>query len=218
MGKILKKLISLVIAVLIAFGALSYGLSPSEPIKNENRLCNVDERIDVSAINKDVIKGAKIEGDKLKVDMVFNNYVFNKILKYNLMKYGNQDMEAFEFKLEGEELVVMIPQKIGPFKSQVNVYMKFGSSKDKLVLTIDKVLLGKIKIPNSIISSKIEEMSRKTDRITAEKNNILVDFNSVDMGIRNMRIEDGKMKYQIIVTKDDVEKIGINLIDNMFDF
>lgn len=218
MKKLIKRLTVIIIVVVIILGGLAYGLTPEFPIKNENRLCNVDERINLSAINKDVIKDVNIREGNLYVDMSFNNYTFNKILKYDLLKYGNQSMEAYEFKLEGNNLIIMAPEKVGPIKTQISLYLTMSSKNNKMVLTVEKALLGKIKIPKYIVSDKIEEMGTQSDRITTDGNKIYIDLNSVDMGMRDMKIKNSKISYTLVVTREDIKDIGINLIDDMFDF
>lgn len=217
--KLIKKIVILVVIIFVIIGGVSYGLKPSEPIENNNRLCNVDERIDVAQINKRVIKSVSLKDGNVYVDMNLNDYTFKKLLKYNLIKYGNQSLEAYAINLKGDYIVIQAPQKIGPFKSQVDIYTKLRSDKENIVLEVEKVKVGKITVPKSIVDNKLDSMvPAGIDRISAEKGNIFINFNNVDLGIERISVQDGILKIRFKLTKDDVKNIGIDIIDHMFDF
>ncbi|MBC2577878.1 hypothetical protein HLB30_05020 [Peptostreptococcus russellii] len=219
MKGILKKIITLLVLVFVLIAAAGYSLKATDPIDDKDRLCNVDERMDVAQINKRVIKSVGLQGDGAIVDMELNNYTFRKLLKYNLVKYGKQDFEAYSFNLRGDKLLVQAPKKIGPFDSQIDVWMSLGNDKDNMILSVDKVKVGKIPLPKSLVDNKLDDMvSLGVDRISTEKGKIYISLNNVDLGIEKMYIKDSNLKLKLKITKDDIRKIGIEIIDSLFDF
>lgn len=219
MKGILKKIITLLVLVFVLIAAAGYSLKATDPIDDKDRLCNVDERMDVAQINKRVIKSVGLQGDGAVVDMELNNYTFRKLLKYNLVKYGKQDFEAYSFNLRGDKLLVQAPKKIGPFDSQIDVWMSLGNDKDNMILSVDKVKVGKIPLPKSLVDNKLDDMvSLGVDRISTEKGKIYISLNNVDLGIEKMYIKDSNLKLKLKITKDDIRKIGIEIIDSLFDF
>nr|WP_307760267.1 hypothetical protein [uncultured Peptostreptococcus sp.] len=219
MKGILKKIITLLVLVFVLIAAAGYSLKATNPIDDKDRLCNVDERMDIAQINKRVIKSVSLQGDGAIVDMELNNYTFRKLLKYNLVKYGKQDFEAYSFNLRGDKLLVQAPKKIGPFDSQIDVWMSLGNDKDNMILSVDKVKVGKIPLPKSLVDNKLDDMvSLGVDRISTEKGKIYISLNNVDLGIEKMYIKDSNLKLKLKITKDDIRKIGIEIIDSLFDF
>ncbi len=219
MKGILKKIITLLVLVFVLIAAAGYSLKATNPIDDKDRLCNVDERMDIAQINKRVIKSVSLQGDGAVVDMELNNYTFRKLLKYNLVKYGKQDFEAYSFNLRGDKLLVQAPKKIGPFDSQIDVWMSLGNDKDNMILSVDKVKVGKIPLPKSLVDNKLDDMvSLGVDRISTEKGKIYISLNNVDLGIEKMYIKDSNLKLKLKITKDDIRKIGIEIIDSLFDF
>lgn len=219
MKGILKKIITLLVLVFVLIAAAGYSLKATNPINDKDRLCNVDERMDIAQINKRVIKSVSLQGDGAVVDMELNNYTFRKLLKYNLVKYGKQDFEAYSFNLRGDKLLVQAPKKIGPFDSQIDVWMSLGNDKDNMILSVDKVKVGKIPLPKSLVDNKLDDMvSLGVDRISTEKGKIYISLNNVDLGIEKMYIKDSNLKLKLKITKDDIRKIGIEIIDSLFDF
>lgn len=219
MKGMLKKIITLLVLVFVLIAAAGYSLKATNPIDDKDRLCNVDERMDIAQINKRVIKSVSLQGDGAVVDMELNNYTFRKLLKYNLVKYGKQDFEAYSFNLRGDKLLVQAPKKIGPFDSQIDVWMSLGNDKDNMILSVDKVKVGKIPLPKSLVDNKLDDMvSLGVDRISTEKGKIYISLNNVDLGIEKMYIKDSNLKLKLKITKDDIRKIGIEIIDSLFDF
>lgn len=219
MKGILKKIITLLVLVFVLIAAAGYSLKATNPIDDKDRLCNVDERMDIAQINKRVIKSVSLQGDGAVVDMELNNYTFRKLLKYNLVKYGKQDFEAYSFNLRGDKLLVQAPKKIGPFDSQIDVWMSLGNDKDNMILSVDKVKVGKIPLPKSLVDNKLDDMvSLGVDRISTEKGKIYISLNNVDLGIEKIYIKDSNLKLKLKITKDDIRKIGIEIIDSLFDF
>lgn len=219
MKGILKRIITLLVLVFVLIAAAGYSLKATNPIDDKDRLCNVDERMDIAQINKRVIKSVSLQGDGAIVDMELNNYTFRKLLKYNLVKYGKQDFEAYSFNLRGDKLLVQAPKKIGPFDSQIDVWMSLGNDKDNMILSVDKVKVGKIPLPKSLVDNKLDDMvSLGVDRISTEKGKIYISLNNVDLGIEKMYIKDSNLKLKLKITKDDIRKIGIEIIDSLFDF
>lgn len=219
MKGMLKKIITLLVLVFVLIAAAGYSLKATNPIDDKDRLCNVDERMDITQINKRVIKSVSLQGDGAVVDMELNNYTFRKLLKYNLVKYGKQDFEAYSFNLRGDKLLVQAPKKIGPFDSQIDVWMSLGNDKDNMILSVDKVKVGKIPLPKSLVDNKLDDMvSLGVDRISTEKGKIYISLNNVDLGIEKMYIKDSNLKLKLKITKDDIRKIGIEIIDSLFDF
>ncbi len=219
MKGILKKIITLLVLVFVLIAAAGYSLKATDPIDDKDRLCNVDERMDVAQINKRVIKSVGLQGDGAVVDMELNNYTFRKLLKYNLVKYGKQDFEAYSFNLRGDKLLVQVPKKIGSFDSQIDVLMSLGNDKDNMILSVDKVKVGKIPLPKSLVDNKIDDMvSLGVDRISTEKGKIYINLNNVDLGIEKIYIKDSNLEIKLKVTKEDIKKIGVEIIDSLFDF
>lgn len=219
MKSFLKKIITLIVIIVVIISGAAYGLKPADPISDSDRLCNVDERIDTAQMNKRVVKSVDLQGDGAVVNMELNNYTFRKLLKYNIVKYGRQDLEAYDFNLKGNELVVQIPKKIGPFNSQVDAFIGMSNDKDNMILTVKKVKVGKITVPKSIVENKLDSMtSLGTDRVNTEKGRIFISLNSVDLGIERMYVKDDVLKLKFRITKDDIKKIGVGIIDSLFDF
>ena len=219
MKGILKKIITRLVLVFVLIAAAGYSLKATDHIDDKDRLCNVDERMDVAQINKRVIKSVGLQGDGAVVDMELNNYTFRKLLKYNLVKYGKQDFEAYSFNLRGDKLLVQVPKKIASFDSQIDVLMSLGNDKDNMILSVDKVKVGKIPLPKSLVDNKIDDMvSLGVDRISTEKGKIYINLNNVDLGIEKIYIKDSNLEIKLKVTKEDIKKIGVEIIDSLFDF
>ncbi len=223
MGEIMKgffkKILCLALVIVALLAGMAYALKPDSPIEDKDRLCNIDERINMYQINKKAIKSIELKKGSAIVCMELNDYEFKQLLKYNILKYGMQNLEAYAFELKGNDILIQIPRKIGPFKSQVDILASLGADKENLLISIKSVKVGKIKIPKSIVDNKLDELiPTGTERLLAENGKIYIKTNNLDFGIEKMHVENGIFKMKFVITKEDVKKLGVEIIDRLFDF
>ena len=84
--RLLRSLLSLLIVLVLFGGSITYALTPSETIKNTERLANVQETTSVADLNKNFISNVSFSNSKLSTSLKLDNDTFLSILKSSVTK------------------------------------------------------------------------------------------------------------------------------------
>lgn len=219
MRKIYKIIIALIVVAVLLIVAIGYALKPADPIVNEDRVSNIDESLDLIQVNKDILKTVRLEDRKLNASLEMNDDLFKKILKNTLVNANNQKLQEASINLDQDEILMKYPRKLGPWDTQVDVRMKAEDKDGRLVLTVNDVKLGKIKVKNSIFMKKFEKMiDGKNNIVSTEGDRIYVNLKSSNVSIDKIRLKDSILKIDFSFTKENLINIGGDIIGSLLTF
>ncbi|WP_101773676.1 hypothetical protein [Peptostreptococcus faecalis] len=216
MKKLIKFILILVVVLGMMTAGIGYALKPTDEIKKDQRLWNIEDNLNVASLNSDFLKNASISGDNIETRVTFDNDMFNKILKYAFSQSGTTNLDESAFVLDGKNLIVKHPIQIGIWNSQADVYSKLYNEDGKVVFDIEQVKIGKITVPKSIVSSQIKNIVHEdTDGIRVEDNKIYLDIKSSNVNLKKVDINDSKIDLSLYFTKENLIKIKNDVVDSL---
>ena len=84
--RVLRSLLSLLIVLALFGGSITYALTPSESIKNKEKLVNIQATTSLVDINKNIISNVSFSNSKLSTSLKLDNDTFLSILKSSVAK------------------------------------------------------------------------------------------------------------------------------------
>lgn len=216
MKKLLKAILIIVILFFITLFSISYALKPTDSIENDQRLWHVENNLNPAVLNKDIVKNIRLEGDKLSTIVYLDNDMLNKVLKYALSQAGNPSIQEMAFSLKGNHLVVKTPVMVGIWKSQIDVYMLVKSENNLLILTVDNAKLGKIKLPNSLVSRKLKgTIGKDSEIVKTNGKNVYIKFKAPNVNLDSASIDNSVIKLGLSLSKENLTKLGNNILGDI---
>lgn len=216
MKKIIKILIGLLVLIAIIMGVLTYFLKPSDRLKNDERLWNVSDNVDIDSYNKKVFRNASIDKGKLVSEIKIDNYNFKKLLKYGMSHNGNAELQEASYRLKDDRILVSYPLKIWIWESQVDLESSLTNDGNDLVFTVESAKLGKIKMSKKMISRvmlKLKESGYGNMKII--DNRIYIKLNVPNINIRKASVVSDNLKLQVFLSKDNIINIQKEIIDTL---
>ncbi|KGF12835.1 hypothetical protein HMPREF1639_05060 [Peptostreptococcus sp. MV1] len=216
MKKIIKILIGLLVLIAIIMGVLTYFLKPSDRLKNDERLWNVSDNVDIDSYNKKVFRNASIDKGKLVSEIKIDNYNFKKLLKYGMSHNGNAELQEASYRLKDDRILVSYPLKIWIWESQVDLESSLTNAGNDLVFTVESAKLGKIKMSKKMISRvmlKLKESGYGNMKII--DNRIYIKLNVPNINIRKASVVSDNLKLQVFLSKDNIINIQKEIIDTL---
>lgn len=200
----MKKRIKILIGLLVLIGLLmlilTYLLQPSNGLKNDERLWNVSDNIDIDSYNKEVLNNISLDKGKLVSEIKIDNSNFKKLLKYAMTHNGNAEMQEASYSLKGDRILIKYPVKLWLWNSQVDIEASLSNTRNQLIFDVKEAKIGKINLSNGMISrvlSKLKETGYGNMRIEGKK--IYVQVSAPNISIRKASIANDVIRLQVLV-------------------
>ena len=200
----MKKIINILLGLTVLFALLmltvTYFLKPSDRLKNDDRLWNVSDNVDIDSYNREVLSNISLDKGKLVSEIKIDDYNFKKLLKYALAHNGNAEMQEASYSLKGDRILIKYPVKLWLWNSQVDIEASLSNTSNELVFKVEEAKLGKVNLSKNMISrvlAKLKETGYGNIRIEDKK--IYVQVNAPNISIRKASIANDVMRLQVLV-------------------
>lgn len=200
MKKIIKILLGLTVLFALLMLTVTYFLKPSDRLKNDDRLWNVSDNVDIDSYNREVLGNISLDKGKLVSEIKIDDYNFKKLLKYALAHNGNAEMQEASYTLKGKKILIKYPLKLGLWNTQVDIGASLSNTSKELVFIVEEAKLGKVNLSKNMISrvlAKLKETGYGNIRIEGKK--IYVQVNAPNISIRKASIANDVMRLQVLV-------------------
>lgn len=200
MKKIIKILLGLTVLFALLMLTVTYFLKPSDRLKNDDRLWNVSDNVDIDSYNREVLGNISLDKGKLVSEIKIDDYNFKKLLKYALAHNGNAEMQEASYSLKGDRILIKYPVKLWLWNSQVDIEASLSNTSNELVFKVEEAKLGKVNLSKNMISrvlAKLKETGYGNIRIEDKK--IYVQVNAPNISIRKASIANDAMRLQVLV-------------------
>lgn len=200
MKKIIKILLGLTVLFALLMLTVTYFLKPSDRLKNDDRLWNVSDNVDIDSYNKEVLNNISLDKGKLVSEIKIDNNNFKKLLKYGMAHNGNAEMQEASYSLKGDRILIKYPVKLWLWNSQVDIGASLSNTSNELVFKVEEAKLGKVNLSKNMISrvlAKLKETGYGNIRIEDKK--IYVQVNAPNISIRKASIANDVMRLQVLV-------------------
>lgn len=200
MKKIIKILLGLTVLFALLMLTVTYFLKPSDRLKNDDRLWNVSDNVDIDSYNREVLGNISLDKGKLVSEIKIDDYNFKKLLKYALAHNGNAEMQEASYSLKVDRILIKYPVKLWLWNSQVDIEASLSNTSNELVFKVEEAKLGKVNLSKNMISrvlAKLKETGYGNIRIEDKK--IYVQVNAPNISIRKASIANDVMRLQVLV-------------------
>lgn len=216
MKKIIKILIGLTVLFALLMLTVTYFLKPSDRLKNDDRLWNVSDNVDIDSYNREVLGNISLDKGKLVSEIKIDDYNFKKLLKYALAHNGNAEMQEASYTLKGKKILIKYPLKLGLWNTQVDIGASLSNTSKELVFIVEEARLGKISLSKNMINKVLDRL-KKTGygNMKIEGNRIYVQVNAPNISIRKASIDKDMMKLQVLVKAQGIINIEREIIETL---
>ena len=153
--KVLRKILALLIVLALFGGGATYALTPSESIKNSEKLTNHDAKIKLEDLNGDFISNLKLVDSNIKTSLKINNNTFLSIFK-NAVPDDSQLLDG-SYKLVDNHIEAKLPVKLGLWDTMINTNIKVTGANNSVDLILEDAKIGKVPIPNFALEKYLKE-------------------------------------------------------------
>lgn len=153
--KVLRKILALLVVLALFGGGATYALTPSESIKNSEKLTNHDAKIKLGDLNGDFISNLKLVDSNIKTSLKINNNTFLSIFK-NAVPEDSQLLDG-SYKLVDNHIEAKLPVKLGLWDTMINTNIKVSGANNSVDLILEDAKIGKVPIPDFALEKYLKE-------------------------------------------------------------
>ena len=153
--RILRSLLSLLIVLALFGGGLTYALTPSESIKNSEKLANVQAATTVQDLNSDLISNVGFANSKLSTSLKLDNKTFLSIFKNAVEK--DSELLNGSYKLVGNHIEAKLPVKLGLWDTIITTNIRVVGANNGVELVLEDAKIGKVPIPDFALEKYLKE-------------------------------------------------------------
>ena len=200
--RLLRSLLSLLIVLVLFGGSITYALTPSETIKNTERLANVQETTSVADLNKNFISNVSFSNSKLSTSLKLDNDTFLSILKSSVEK--DSELLQGSYKLVGNHIEAKLPVKLGLWDSIINANIRVVGANNSVDLVLEDAKIGKVPIPDFALEKYLKEaltgtgVGVKGNIISIKALSLPVNVDGVDVSGGNINVTASLTQKQIL--------------------
>ena len=200
--KVLRSLLSLLIVLALFGGGITYALTPSETIKNTERLANVQATTCVADLYKNFISYVSFSNSKLSTSLNLDNDTFLSILKSSVEK--DSELLQGSYKLVGNHIEAKLPVKLGLWDSIINANIRVVGANNSVDLVLEDAKIGKVPIPDFALEKYLKEaltgtgVGVKGNIISIKALSLPVNIDGVDVSGGNINVTASLTQKQIL--------------------
>ena len=190
--RILRSLLSLLIVLALFGGGLTYALTPSESIKNSEKLANVQAATTVQDLNSDLISNVGFANSKLSTSLKLDNKTFLSIFKNAVEK--DSELLNGSYKLVGNHIEAKLPVKLGLWDTIITTNIRVVGANNGVELILEDAKIGKVPIPDFALEKYLKEALTGTgvgvngNLVSIKALGLPVNVDSVDLSGGNINV------------------------------
>lgn len=200
--KVLRSLLSLLIVLALFGGGITYALTPSENIKNAEKLANVQATTSVADLNKNFISNVSFSNSKLSTSLKLDNDTFLSILKSSVAK--DSELLQGSYELVGNHIEAKLPVKLGLWDTMITANVKVAGANNSVDLVLEDAKIGKVPIPDFALEKYLKEaltgtgVGVKGNIISIKALSLPVNVDGVDVSGGNINVTASLTQKQIL--------------------
>ena len=200
--RVLRSLLSLLIVFALFGGGITYAVTPSENIKNAEKLANVQATTSVADLNKNFISNVSFSNSKLSTSLKLDNDTFLSILKSSVEK--DSELLQGSYKLVGNHIEAKLPVKLGLWDSIINANIRVVGANNSVDLVLEDAKIGKVPIPDFALEKYLKEaltgtgVGVKGNIISIKALSLPVNVDGVDVSGGNINVTASLTQKQIL--------------------
>ena len=208
--RILRSLLSLLIVLALFGGGLTYALTPSESIKNSEKLANVQAATTVQDLNSDLISNVGFANSKLSTSLKLDNKTFLSIFKNAVEK--DSELLNGSYKLVGNHIEAKLPVKLGLWDTIITTNIRVVGANNGVELILEDAKIGKVPIPDFALEKYLKEALTGTgvgvngNLVSIKALGLLVNVDSVDLSGGNINVTASLTQQQVLQYTADALK------------
>ena len=209
--KALRKLLSLLIVLALFGGGITYALTPSETIKNTEKLSNVQATTSVADLNKNFISNVSFSNLKLSTSLKLDNDTFLSILKSSVEK--DSELLQGSYKLVGNHIEAKLPVKLGLWDSIINANIRVVGANNSVDLVLEDAKIGKVPIPDFALEKYLKEALTGTG-VGVKGNIISIKALSLPINVDGVDVSGGNINVTASLTQQQVLQYTADALKN----
>ena len=200
--RILRSLLSLLIVLALFGGGLTYALTPSESIKNSEKLANVQATATVQDLNSDLISNVSFANSKLSTSLKLDNKTFLSIFKNSVEK--DSELLNGSYKLVGNHIEAKLPVKLGLWDTIITANIRVVGANNGVELVLEDAKIGKVPIPDFALEKYLKEaltgtgVGVKGNLVSVKSLGLPVNVDSVDLSGGNINVTASLTQQQVL--------------------
>ena len=208
--RILRSLLSLLIVLALFGGGLTYALTPSESIKNSEKLANVQAATTVQDLNSDLISNVGFANSKLSTSLKLDNKTFLSIFKNAVEK--DSELLNGSYKLVGNHIEAKLPVKLGLWDTIIITNIRVVGANNGVELILEDAKIGKVPIPDFALEKYLKEALTGTgvgvngNLVSIKALGLPVNVDSVDLSGGNINVTASLTQQQVLQYTADALK------------
>lgn len=210
--RILRSLLSLLIVLALFGGGLTYALTPSESIKNSEKLANVQATATVQDLNSDLISNVGFANSKLSTSLKLDNKTFLSIFKNAVEK--DSELLNGSYKLVGNHIEAKLPMKLGLWDTIITTNIRVVGANNGVELILEDAKIGKVPIPDFALEKYLKEALTGTG-VGVNGNLVSIKSLGLPVNVDSVDLSDGNINVTASLTQQQVLQYTADALKNL---
>lgn len=210
--RILRSLLSLLIVLALFGGGLTYALTPSESIKNSEKLANVQAATTVQDLNSDLISNVGFANSKLSTSLKLDNKTFLSIFKNAVEK--DSELLNGSYKLVGNHIEAKLPVKLGLWDTIITTNIRVVGANNGVELILEDAKIGKVPIPDFALEKYLKEALTGTG-VGVNGNLVSIKALGLPVNVDSVELSGGNINVTASLTQQQVLQYTANALKNL---
>lgn len=210
--RILRSLLSLLIVLALFGGGLTYALTPSESIKNSEKLANVQAATTVQDLNSDLISNVGFANSKLSTSLKLDNKTFLSIFKNAVEK--DSELLNGSYKLVGNHIEAKLPVKLGLWDTIITTNIRVVGANNGVELILEDAKIGKVPIPDFALEKYLKEALTGTG-VGVNGNLVSIKALGLPVNVDSVELSGGNINVTASLTQQQVLQYTADALKNL---
>ena len=210
--RILRSLLSLLIVLALFGGGLTYALTPSESIKNSEKLANVQAATTVQDLNSDLISNVGFANSKLSTSLKLDNKTFLSIFKNAVEK--DSELLNGSYKLVGNHIEAKLPVKLGLWDTIITTNIRVVGANNGVELILEDAKIGKVPIPDFALEKYLKEALAGTG-VGVNGNLVSIKALGLPVNVDSVELSGGNINVTASLTQQQVLQYTADALKNL---
>ena len=210
--RILRSLLSLLIVLALFGGGLTYALTPSESIKNSEKLANVQAATTVQDLNSDLISNVGFANSKLSTSLKLDNKTFLSIFKNAVEK--DSELLNGSYKLVGNHIEAKLPVKLGLWDTIITTNIRVVGANNGVELVLEDAKIGKVPIPDFALEKYLKEALTGTG-VGVNGNLVSIKALGLPVNVDSVELSGGNINVTASLTQQQVLQYTADALKNL---
>ena len=210
--RILRSLLSLLIVLALFGGGITYALTPSESIKNSEKLASVQATATVQDLNSDLISNVGFANSKLSTSLKLDNKTFLSIFKNAVEK--DSELLNGSYKLVGNHIETKLPVKLGLWDTIITTNIRVVGANNGVELVLEDAKIGKVPIPDFALEKYLKEALTGTG-VGVNGNLVSIKALGLPVNVDSVELSGGNINVTASLTQQQVLQYTADALKNL---